>query len=144
MKRVSSDEEGNGGSFCYMNLPTSPYGSLSDLEIIHPYSEKNLKDCNELFLEENSGHFSNLVNLAVNSDGVNKHEFSANLTHAQARVDVMVIKATKENDSYSVEDVNPFQNGKIRDIILAFEGVNNVCRLSNLSFMKKIMFLLPI
>ena len=137
MKRVSSDEEGNGGSFCYMNLPTSPYGSLSDLEIIHPYSEKNLKDCNELFLEENSGHFSNLVNLAVNSDGVNKHEFSANLTHAQARVDVMVIKATKENDSYSVEDVNPFQNGKIRDIILAFEGVNNVCRLSNLSFMKK-------
>lgn len=67
-------------------------------------------------MEENSGHFSNLVNLAVNSDGVNKHEFSANLTHAQARVDVMVIKATKENDSYSVEDVNPFQ--MVRFVIL--------------------------
>lgn len=137
MKRVSSDGEGNGDSFCYMNLPASSYGSLSDLEIIHPYSGSNLKDCNELFLEESSGHFSNLVDLAVNSDGVNKHEFSANLSHAQARVDVMVVKATKENDSYSVEDVNPFQNGKIHDIILAFEGVNNVCRLSDLSFMKK-------
>lgn len=138
MKRVSSDEEGNGGSFCYMNLSTSLYGSLSDLEIMHPYSEKNLKDCNELFLEENSGHFSDLVNLAVNSDGVNKHEFSANLTHAQARVDVIVVKATQEIDgSYKIEDVNPFQNGKISDITLAFEGVNNVCRLSDLSFMKK-------
>lgn len=137
MKRVSSDEEGNGDSFCYMNLPASPYGSLSDLEIIHPYSGNNLKDCKELFLEENSGHFSNLVDLAVNSDGVDKHDFSANLTHAQARVDVMVIKATKENGSYSVVDVDPFQNGKIHDIILAFEGVNNVCRLSDLSFMKK-------
>lgn len=137
-KRVNSSQEGNNGNFCYINTQNYKYNSLQDIEIVHPYENDMLKDCNLMYLDENENKFAEVVDLNGNGEGKDNHRFNAELTHAQARVDVVVVKAVKNNEGgYDIIDENPFENNKISDITLTFNGINNACKLENSLFFKK-------
>lgn len=138
VKRVATDEDGNSGKDCYIKTSDLPSTELTDFCILHPYSDNGLKECNALFLEEGTGEFSNEVNLSENSDGTAKHVFESKLTHAHARVDIMVIKANKNDNGYDIIDEDPLPNdGKISNISIELEKLNNACSLKDLTFFKK-------
>lgn len=138
MKRVNSAQEGNMGNLCYIDTQNYKYNSLQDIEIVHPYENGMLKDCNMLYMDKNENKLAEVVDLTGNEDGKDNHSFNAELNHAQARVDVIVVKAVKNNQGgYEIMDENPFENNKISDITLTFSGINNACKLENSLFYKK-------